>query len=104
MYTASQNYDYALSAEAFVFDLLCQQNISFTKSAMSPMAQDMGGAFYTFERPVVLPKSFVFPANPVLDTHQRIEGETILVTRFMIAGPHIHTYATFYTPNSKAPG
>jgi hypothetical protein len=85
----------ALAAEIFIFGLLSEHGIAVTKSPMSPMAQDMAGAFYTFERPLVLAEDFVFPDNHVLDIQYDTRERTIVVTKFTISSVFLHTYATF---------
>jgi hypothetical protein len=100
---ASRDLELALEAETLIFALLKEHNIAFAKSPMSAMAEDMGGKFYTFECPLVLPKDFIFPNNPVLETEHYLDKEVMVVTRFTIASSLLHTYATFYTPNADLP-
>jgi hypothetical protein len=92
---AKRDSELALEAEWFIFSLLNEYGIALTKAPMSPMAQDMAGAFYTFERPLVLPEDFVFPDNHVLEIERGTRGKTIVVTRFTISSVWLHTYATF---------
>jgi hypothetical protein len=100
---ASRDNELAQEAETFIFALLKEHDIAFAKSPMSPMAEDMGGKVYIFERPVVLPKDFMLPNNPVLELRYHRQVDTIVVTSFIIASAWLHTYATFYTPDADSP-
>jgi hypothetical protein len=98
---ARVDYELAQQAEAYIFDLLIQHGIAVKKLPQSPMAEDMGGKFYQFERPIVVAKDFVVPDNPVLEVHLHPEPDSVVITGFEISSMTLHTYATFAVANAN---
>ena len=88
----------AREAEEHIFDLFRNKGISVEHLRASPMAEDMGGRAYRFEKPLVLtPTEFEqLPRNRVLTVDSSAQGDKIVVTGFEISSMTLHTYARFF--------
>jgi hypothetical protein len=100
----SEDWQMAQEAEEHIFNLFRNNGISVEHLRASPMAEDMGGRAYTFEKPLVLtPTEFEqLPKNRVLTVDSSLQGDKIIVTGFEISSMTLHTYARFFVdPNDS---